>query len=222
MCNFCLRSNSASTATSASASAAAAASAAAVVGARVSASTQLAPDKTRPLGYAADESIYATFRALSLLGLVLAIGMLVDNAVVVTESIFRHRAREKDKPFNATLKGVREVGTAVIAGTATTIIVFAPIIVGTKNDIMVFRDMDSKRSRASSRLSSKYPCSQMVTDAWRAVIAAPRRRTPATPSTHIAAAGHSCKAGRRRSQRRWQQQPQWFKRRHLQKSENSD
>jgi HAE1 family hydrophobic/amphiphilic exporter-1 len=75
---------------------------------------------------------------LSMMGLMLAIGMLVDNAVVVTESIFRHRAMDKEKPFNATLKGVREVGTAVIAGTATTIIVFAPIIVGTKNDIMVF------------------------------------------------------------------------------------
>jgi HAE1 family hydrophobic/amphiphilic exporter-1 len=75
---------------------------------------------------------------LSMMGLMLAIGMLVDNAVVVTESIFRHRAMEKDKPFQATLKGVREVGLAVIAGTATTIIVFAPIIVGTKNDIMVF------------------------------------------------------------------------------------
>ena len=75
---------------------------------------------------------------LSMMGLMLAIGMLVDNAVVVTESIFRHRAMDKEKPFNATLKGVREVGTAVIAGTATTVIVFAPIIVGTKNDIMVF------------------------------------------------------------------------------------
>ena len=75
---------------------------------------------------------------LSMMGLMLAIGMLVDNAVVVTESIFRHRAMDKERPFNATLSGVREVGLAVIAGTATTIIVFAPIIVGTKNDIMVF------------------------------------------------------------------------------------
>ncbi|HSN50939.1 MAG TPA: efflux RND transporter permease subunit, partial [Woeseiaceae bacterium] len=75
---------------------------------------------------------------LSMMGLMLAIGMLVDNAVVVTESIFRHRAMDKENPFDATLKGVREVGTAVIAGTATTVIVFAPIIVGTKNDIMVF------------------------------------------------------------------------------------
>ncbi|MGI9224273.1 MAG: efflux RND transporter permease subunit [Woeseiaceae bacterium] len=75
---------------------------------------------------------------LSMMGLMLAIGMLVDNAVVVTESIFRHRAMDKSKPLQATLKGVREVGLAVIAGTATTIIVFAPMIVSEKNDIMVF------------------------------------------------------------------------------------
>ncbi len=75
---------------------------------------------------------------LSMMGLMLAIGMLVDNAVVVTESIFRQRELDKARPFQATLKGVHEVGIAVIAGTATTIIVFAPMIVGTKNDIMVF------------------------------------------------------------------------------------
>jgi HAE1 family hydrophobic/amphiphilic exporter-1 len=61
---------------------------------------------------------------LSMMGLMLAIGMLVDNAVVVTESIFRQRAMDKERPFNATLKGVREVGTAVIAGTANDIMVF--------------------------------------------------------------------------------------------------
>jgi len=79
-----------------------------------------------------------TLNILSMMGLMLAVGMLVDNAVVVTESIFRHRAENKDKPLQMTLKGVREVGLAVIAGTATTIIVFAPMIVGTKTDIMVF------------------------------------------------------------------------------------
>jgi len=75
---------------------------------------------------------------LSMMGLMLAVGMLVDNAVVVTESIFRHRSEQEDKPVKATLKGVQDVGLAVIAGTATTIIVFAPMIIGTKNDIMVF------------------------------------------------------------------------------------
>ena len=75
---------------------------------------------------------------LSMMGLMLAVGLVVDNAVVVTESIFRHRTEDKERPLHATIKGVREVGLAVIAGTATTIIVFAPIIVGTKTDIMVF------------------------------------------------------------------------------------
>ncbi|NOR37067.1 MAG: MMPL family transporter [Woeseiaceae bacterium] len=79
-----------------------------------------------------------TLNILSMMGLMLAVGMLVDNAVVVTESIFKERAESDLSPRESTLKGVREVGLAVIAGTATTIIVFAPIIFGTKTDIMVF------------------------------------------------------------------------------------
>jgi len=79
-----------------------------------------------------------TLNILSMMGLMLAVGMLVDNAVVVTESIFRHRAENPDKPVTATISGVNEVGLAVIAGTATTIIVFAPMIVGTKTDMSIF------------------------------------------------------------------------------------
>ena len=75
---------------------------------------------------------------LSMMGLMLAVGMLVDNAVVITESIFRYRLADRGRPFKATLSGVREVGIAVVAGTATTIIVFAPMIVGERSDIMVF------------------------------------------------------------------------------------
>jgi hydrophobic/amphiphilic exporter-1 (mainly G- bacteria), HAE1 family len=79
-----------------------------------------------------------TLNILSMMGLMLAVGMLVDNAVVVTESIFRHRAENPDKPTTATINGVKEVGLAVIAGTATTIIVFAPMIVGAKTDMSIF------------------------------------------------------------------------------------
>ena len=79
-----------------------------------------------------------TLNILSMMGLMLAVGMLVDNAVVITESIFRHRSENPDKPVTATIKGVREVGLAVIAGTATTIIVFAPMIVGAKTDMSIF------------------------------------------------------------------------------------
>ncbi len=79
-----------------------------------------------------------TLNILSMMGLMLAVGMLVDNAVVITESIFRHRAEKPDEPFTATIAGVREVGLAVIAGTATTIIVFAPIIFGAQTDMTIF------------------------------------------------------------------------------------
>lgn len=75
---------------------------------------------------------------LTMMGLMLAVGMLVDNAVVVIESIFRHRARDPGRPYAATLAGVRDVGLAVTAGTATTIIVFVPIMFGTKTDISIF------------------------------------------------------------------------------------
>jgi len=75
---------------------------------------------------------------LTMMGLMLAVGMLVDNAVVVAENVFRHRALQPERPFAATLEGVREVGVAILAGTLTTIIVFLPIIFGTKTDIAVF------------------------------------------------------------------------------------
>lgn len=75
---------------------------------------------------------------LSMMGLMLAIGMLVDNAVVVSESIFGYRQQMPDKPFEATLKGVKDVGIPVVAGTITTAIVFLPNIIGEKVDITIF------------------------------------------------------------------------------------
>ncbi len=74
---------------------------------------------------------------LTMMGLMLAIGMLVDNAVVVTESIYRHHQLEADKA-KATLTGVREVALAVTAGTLTTAIVFLPAIVSPKDEISIY------------------------------------------------------------------------------------
>ncbi|HEY0923684.1 efflux RND transporter permease subunit [Rheinheimera pacifica] len=74
---------------------------------------------------------------LSMMGLMLAVGMLVDNAVVVTESIFRERAAGGDVK-TATARGVRRVSLAVVAGTATTAIVFLPNIVGQKMELTIF------------------------------------------------------------------------------------
>ncbi|MBO6525209.1 MAG: efflux RND transporter permease subunit [Balneolaceae bacterium] len=65
---------------------------------------------------------------LSMMGLMLAVGMLVDNAVVVTENIHRHQ-RKGTKPSKAAIFGAKEVGIAVTAGTLTSVVVFLPNIV---------------------------------------------------------------------------------------------
>lgn len=74
---------------------------------------------------------------LSLMGLMLAVGMLVDNAVVVTESIEQEKAKIKDMT-QATKIGVAKVSLAIIAGTSTTAIVFLPVIIGEKMVLTVF------------------------------------------------------------------------------------
>ncbi len=82
-------------------------------------------------------SIVATFvvmyrmgislNVMSLGGLTLGIGMLVDNSIVVLESIFRKR-QEGAGLFRAAVDGTEEVGAAVIASTLTTVVVFVPLV----------------------------------------------------------------------------------------------
>ena len=79
-----------------------------------------------------------TLNVLTMMGMLLAIGMLVDNSVVITESIFRHRQLLPSEPVTATVRGVREVGVAVLAGTLSTIIVFLPMVFGEKNQMSIF------------------------------------------------------------------------------------
>jgi len=74
---------------------------------------------------------------LSLMGMMLAIGMLVDNSVVVTENIFRKRQEIAD-PVVATKVAVNEVSLAITAGTLTSVIVFAPIVFGESNGLTLF------------------------------------------------------------------------------------
>ncbi len=77
---------------------------------------------------------------MSLGGLALGIGMLVDNAIVVLESIFRCR-EEGDDLVAATARGTGEVGSAVLASTLTTIAVFFPIVFVEGIAGQVFGDM---------------------------------------------------------------------------------
>ncbi len=68
-----------------------------------------------------------TLNIMSLGGLALGVGMLVDNSIVVSESIFRHSSFGKDL-IDAAFIGTKEVGMAVTASTLTTISVFLPVI----------------------------------------------------------------------------------------------
>lgn len=68
-----------------------------------------------------------TINVISLAGVAFAIGMTLDNTIVVMENIYRHRRMGKGL-FEAAYDGVSEVWTAVFASTLTTVFVFVPII----------------------------------------------------------------------------------------------
>ncbi len=68
-----------------------------------------------------------TLNLMSFGGLALGIGMLVDNAIVVLENIYRKREGGLE-PERAAIEGTHEVTGAVIAGTATTLAVFVPVV----------------------------------------------------------------------------------------------
>ena len=67
-----------------------------------------------------------TLNVISLAGMAFAVGMVVDNSIVVLENIYRHLQMGKSR-FDAAFQGAREVWGAVLASTATTIAVFLPV-----------------------------------------------------------------------------------------------
>ena len=69
-----------------------------------------------------------TLNSLTLLGLLLLIGVVVDDAIVVLENIFRHREELDADPVTAAVNGANEVVFAVIAATLALVSIFAPVI----------------------------------------------------------------------------------------------
>jgi HAE1 family hydrophobic/amphiphilic exporter-1 len=69
-----------------------------------------------------------TLNTLSLSGLSLATGLIVDDAVVVLENIFRHIERDKLSPMEAAVTGTAEIASAVVASTITIMVVFLPLL----------------------------------------------------------------------------------------------
>ncbi len=95
-------------------------------------------------------SIFGTFvfldllgrnlNVVSLAGIAFAVGMLVDNAIVVIENIDRHRQMGKDS-YTASLDGAKEVWGAVLASTITTVAVFLPVVFIQEEAGQLFRDI---------------------------------------------------------------------------------
>jgi len=81
-----------------------------------------------------------SLNVISLAGMAFAVGMLVDNAVVVLENIYRHY-QSGDSPRDAAIKGGSEVWGAVLASTLTTLAVFLPVLFVQEEAGQLFRDI---------------------------------------------------------------------------------
>ncbi|TVQ29809.1 MAG: efflux RND transporter permease subunit [Phycisphaeraceae bacterium] len=69
-----------------------------------------------------------TLNLMTLGGLALGIGMMVDNSIVVLENIYRRRHEDREQPAEASVRGAGEVATAIIASTTTTLVIFLPLV----------------------------------------------------------------------------------------------
>ncbi len=108
------------------------------------------PRSTLVLALAIPTSIVGTFlmllllgrslNVISLAGLAFAVGMLVDNAVVVLENIFRHWQQGENR-WKAAVNGAQEVWGAVVASTMTTLAVFLPVLFVQEEAGQLFRDI---------------------------------------------------------------------------------
>jgi HAE1 family hydrophobic/amphiphilic exporter-1 len=68
-----------------------------------------------------------TLNNMTLLGITLAVGIVIDDAIVVLENIFRYIEEKNCTPFQAAIQGTREVALAVMATTLSLIVIFLPI-----------------------------------------------------------------------------------------------
>jgi len=161
------------------------------------------------------QQLDVSLNIMSLGGLALGVGMLVDNAIVVLESINRRRSRGEDQ-WDATRSGTSEVSRAVTASTLTTVAVFLPIIFVEGVAGQIFRDqaltvasallvsliaaltlipvlvaLGARRTRSAPELATD-PLTSDETAAPHAADASPRTSlagTPAEPAPGATVAG---------------------------------
>ncbi|MCC5789992.1 MAG: efflux RND transporter permease subunit, partial [Opitutales bacterium] len=82
-----------------------------------------------------------TLNIISLGGLALGVGLLLDNAIVMLENIYRHREQLKKSPVEAAHDGSREVSSAIIAGTMTNLAAVVPFLLMSGLAAMIFREL---------------------------------------------------------------------------------
>lgn len=119
---------------------------------------------------------------LSMMGLLLAVGMLVDNAVVVVESIYQERERNPGNPRLASILGTRHVAIALSAGTLCHCIVFVPNLFGERNFLAIYL------SQIAITISVSLLASWLVAVSLIPMISA-RLKTPPTVSKENASKG---------------------------------
>jgi HAE1 family hydrophobic/amphiphilic exporter-1 len=68
-----------------------------------------------------------TLNVITMLALTLAVGIVIDDAIVVLENIYRHMEEKGETPFEAAIKGTKEIGLAVLATTMSLVAVFLPV-----------------------------------------------------------------------------------------------
>jgi len=119
-----------------------------------------------------------TLNVLSMMGLLLGIGMLVDNAVVVVESIYQYREKWPDNPMRCAIEGTRAVQIAISAGTLSSIIVFLPNIFGATNMISIYL------SQVAITITIALLCSWLVAVSLIPMISARLPTPPAVTAAH--------------------------------------
>jgi HAE1 family hydrophobic/amphiphilic exporter-1 len=119
-----------------------------------------------------------TLNVLSMMGLLLGIGMLVDNAVVVVESIYQYREKWPDNPMRCAIEGTRAVQIAISAGTLSSIIVFLPNIFGKTNMISIYL------SQVAITITIALLCSWLVAVSLIPMISARLPTPPAVTAAH--------------------------------------
>ena len=98
-----------------------------------------------------------TLNNMTLLALTLAVGIVIDDAIVVLENIFRYIEEKNCLPYEAAIEGTREVALAVMATTLSLVVIFVPIAF-----MDGYASASSTRSAGRWRLRSWYRCSSAL------------------------------------------------------------